>query len=132
MSVSEIQFKGTIFEINRIKILNKKNGRSRPDKIIPCQFCGNRMDCGHKKIRVKGVNWKQYVPEKQYCGPQPCGKSVQNFRSRLTKKLLYPKNSDEYLTAQYCMWKMLARTPIKYLAPILSEGFKTEIAIKVK
>lgn len=123
MSVNDITLNGSIFDINRIRILNMKNGRSRPDKVIPCSFCGNQMLCGHKKIKMPNKGWKQYVPAKQYCGSQPCGKSVQNFRGRLTKILLNPMDENQYLTAQYCLWKMLARTPIKYLTPLLSEGF---------
>lgn len=116
---------GSIFDINRIKVLNERSGRSIPEKVIPCLWDGNRFICGHKKVRVENIKWKQYVPVKQYCGPNPCGKAVQNFRSRLTKKLLYG-NKNEKLTAEYCLWKMIRRTPIKVLSPTLSEGFRIE------
>lgn len=127
-----------IYDINRIRILNMKSGRSPMSKIIPCQWCGIAMECGHKKVRVKGVSWKQWVPARQYCSSQPCAKQSLNFKVRLTKKLLNPTSQDEYLSANYCLMKMLTRSPIEFLSPILTNCFEharpkeQKIEVKIK
>jgi len=112
-----------IREINRIRILNQKSGRTPMPKIITCGYCSDEMECGHKKIRVHNVGWKQWVPQRQYCSSN-CSKPSLNFKVRLHKKLIEPKDQSEYFTAQYCLWKMLGRTPIKELSEILSTNFE--------
>lgn len=114
-----------IFELNQILLIrNKKNGRKRTPKALHCLWCPTILNCEHKKIRVKGKYQKQYVPAKQYCNIPECGKKTLSFRFTLARKLRNPKNDTEFLTAQYCLWKMLVRTPIKNLAPIISKNFE--------
>lgn len=116
-----------VFEINRIRLIaTKKAGRRRPEKVIPCLWCSYVLECECKKIKVAGINWKQWVPAKQYCDTYPCGKNAVNFRSSLAKKQLSDKAVDR-LTAEYCLWKMMKRTPIKFLSPILQSGFSHAI-----
>ena len=113
-----------VFETNKIRLLvNKKAGRRRPQKVIPCLYCPSIHECECKKVKVKGIGWKQWVPARQYCLASKCGKRAVNFRSSLAKKLLNKEDQTAFLTAQYCLWKMMGRTPIKYLSPVLSGNF---------
>lgn len=111
------------FEINQIRYTIKQNaGRKITEKVIPCLYCPNLIECTHKKLKTG--TWKQWVPVKQYCNIPNCAKKSISFRTNLAKKLLQPKNESQYLTAQYCLWKMITRTPIEYLIPILSNNFE--------
>lgn len=104
--------------------MQKKAGRRITEKIITCLWCPNTFNCEHKKIKVDNTKWKQWVPLRQYCNTPNCNKKAINFRSILARKLLNPKDESEFNTAQYCLWKMIARSPIQFLHPILIENFE--------
>lgn len=121
-----------IFETNKLLIITRKKvGRRITPKVIPCLWCPNTFECEHKKIRVEGLGWKQWVPARQYCDTPNCGKKAINFRSVLARKLLSDKEDDR-LTAQYCQWKMIMRTPIRELVPILVNGFNHKTKTQVE
>lgn len=114
-----------IYLINKVRLVMKKNsGRRQTNRVISCMWCSAIIECECKKVRVEGVKWKQWVPARQYCEVHSCAKKAINFKSKLTKKLLNPKDENERLCAEYCLAKWIIRCPLKYLQPILMDGFK--------
>lgn len=115
------------FDINRVRhIIKRKAGRKITERVIPCLFDGELIEVEYKKVKMNG--WKYWFPLKQYCSTRHCGKKAILFRVKLAKKLL-SENRDEQLMAQYVLWKMITRTSIKELIPLLTNGFIYESKI---
>jgi hypothetical protein len=73
----------------------------------------------------------QRVNEKDYCNLQ-CSRSKIIFCRKLTNMVDYKapiifKWTDNYLIQQYLLWKLIKRTPIKYLEPIFESRMRVEI-----
>ena len=118
------------FEINKVRhIIRRKAGRKITERVIPCLFDGELIEVEYKKIKMNG--WKEWFLLKQYCSTRHCGKKAILFRTRLAK-LMLSESKDDQLTAQYVLWKMITRTPVKDLLPLLAKGFeyKTEIQVE--
>ena len=113
-----------VYLINKVRLVMKKNsGRRSTNRVIACMWCSKIIECECKKVRVEGVQWKQWVPARQYCDVSSCAKKAINFKSKLTKKLLHPKDENEKLQAEYCLAKWIIRTPLKELQKVLMDGF---------
>lgn len=115
--------------MSRCFTINKQRYQSRQGKTrqllikkMPCAFCDGEFENEFRKIKI-GVR-NQRIPLKQYCTGTRCQKAGINFRTSLVRHL-QSDNLSSNLTAQYVLWKMITRTPIKYLTPVLYDNFES-------
>jgi len=102
--------------------------RQRPE-LDRCKTCGNKLyffNNGIKKVKINGT--KQLVQEKDFCDLK-CSKKKCVFFQKINM-VLQTDNYSDYLVAQYCLWKMLRRTPLTELAKILESKMKSAIEVK--
>ena len=113
-----------MFEINKVRhLIKKKAGRRITEIQLSCLYDGEIFVTDFKKIKMNG--WKYWFPAKQYCTTRYCGKRAILLRTKLAKKL-QSNSLDDRLVGQYVLWKMITRTPMCVLLPILTNGFVNE------